>query len=71
MPTLLCRQVMGMPACMLGQEGLATIMHYGSGGSDCCAVRCAQTSTKDKEEELRKMQEKFGVDGEQHPKGKQ
>lgn len=26
-----------------------------------------QTSTKDKEEELRKMQEKFGVDGEQHP----
>jgi hypothetical protein len=29
----------------------------------------AQTSTKDKEDELRKMQEKFGVDGEQHPRG--
>jgi len=29
-----------------------------------------QTSTKDKEEELRKMQEKYGVDGEQHPRGK-
>lgn len=29
-----------------------------------------KTSTKDKEEELRKMQEKYGVDGEQHARGK-
>ncbi len=29
-----------------------------------------QTSTKDKEEELRKMQEKYGVDGEQHARKK-
>ena len=27
---------------------------------------CMQVSTRDKEEELRKMQEKYGVDGEQH-----
>jgi hypothetical protein len=29
-----------------------------------------QTGTKDKEEELRKMQEKYGVDGEQHARAK-
>ncbi|CAL8468042.1 g7581 [Coccomyxa elongata] len=29
-----------------------------------------KTSTKDKEEELRKMQEKYGVDGEQHARAK-
>jgi len=28
---------------------------------------CVQLSTKDKEEELLKMQEKYGVDAEQHP----
>ena len=28
---------------------------------------CMQLSTKDKEEELLKMQEKYGVDAEQHP----
>jgi hypothetical protein len=31
-----------------------------------CLCVSAQISTKDKEEELRKMQEKHGVDGEQH-----
>lgn len=29
-----------------------------------------QVSTKDKEEELRRMQEKYGVDGEEHAKPK-
>jgi len=29
-----------------------------------------QTSTKEKEEELRQMQAKYGVDGEQHAKPK-
>ncbi|KAK9901660.1 hypothetical protein WJX75_007164 [Coccomyxa subellipsoidea] len=29
-----------------------------------------KTGTKDKEEELRKMQEKYGVDGEQHARAK-
>ncbi len=30
------------------------------------ALTCMQVSTREKEEELRKMQEKYGVDGEQH-----
>lgn len=30
------------------------------------APACMQVSTREKEEELRKMQEKYGVDGEQH-----
>jgi hypothetical protein len=30
---------------------------------------CFQVSTKEQEEQLRKMQDKYGVDGEQHPKG--
>lgn len=28
-----------------------------------------KVSTKEQEEQLRKMQDKYGVDGEQHPKG--
>lgn len=33
----------------------------------CLTLTCLQLSTKDKEEELLKMQEKYGVDAEQHP----
>ena len=34
---------------------------------DLHVLCCMQLSTKDKEEELLKMQEKYGVDAEQHP----
>lgn len=36
----------------------------------CRFVVLPQVSTKDKEEELRRMQEKYGVDGEEHAKKK-
>ena len=48
-----------VPAVSCWQSGTQLLMYV-----------LAQTSTKDQEAELRRMQEKYGVDGEQHAKAK-